>query len=309
MSVHDNQPGYAGDDRPDLLSAEMRAAIERAFPGETLGAAAPTFGGYSNVSVVLPVGARLLVAKIAYTQLKRTDVRREARVLTALQTSDLPIPRLVALLEEENSTIELLDYIPGTNGMRFFSADQEQLPALFAAVGQTLGAVHGYTLDDKGHDLDLTARYEEVRHSLASSGLPTHISASLSHALIHPIWLQTADRLVHGDAGLHNILWDGQLRALLDWEWAGRGMPLLDLAWTAWIVRFRELPPTLWEAFLAAYTASADAPPKATPDEVRALALGQVAAILGRAVPGSWSHSEWLRRAELSLDFAFPAIP
>lgn len=102
MSVQDNQPGSAGGERPDLLSAEVRAAIERAFPGETLGAAAPTFGGYSNLSVVLPVGARLLVAKIAHTQPKRTDVRREARVLTALQTSDLPVPHLIALLEEEN---------------------------------------------------------------------------------------------------------------------------------------------------------------------------------------------------------------
>ncbi len=309
MSVQDTQPVSSGGEAADPLSVEVRSAIERAFPDEVLGAATPTFGGYSNLSVVLPLGARLVVAKIAHTQAKRADVRREAYVLRLLQGSALPIPHLIALLEAENNTIELLDYIDGTNGMRFFGAHQEQLPALFAAVGQTLAAVHGHSFDAAAgdHDLDLMARYDQVRRSLAASGLPAHINAAFLDALHHPIWQQTAEQLVHGDAGLHNILWDGRLRALLDWEWAGRGLPLLDLAWTAWIVRFRELSPALWQAFLSAYTASHPLP-KATSEEVRALALGQVAAIISRAVLGSWSHGEWLRRAELSLAFDFPAI-
>jgi aminoglycoside phosphotransferase (APT) family kinase protein len=47
--------------------------------------------------------------------------------------------------------------------------------------------------------------------------------------------------LVHGDFGPQNLLIDAERwepAALLDWELAGFGDPLHDLAWAEWIVRF-----------------------------------------------------------------------
>jgi hypothetical protein len=47
-------------------------------------------------------------------------------------------------------------------------------------------------------------------------------------------------RLVHGDYGPNNMLFDPstfEVTAVLDWEWAARGEPVTDLAWCEWIVR------------------------------------------------------------------------
>jgi aminoglycoside phosphotransferase (APT) family kinase protein len=46
--------------------------------------------------------------------------------------------------------------------------------------------------------------------------------------------------LIHGDFGPNNILFDPKtfdVTAVLDWEWARTGDPIVDLAWCEWIVR------------------------------------------------------------------------
>jgi aminoglycoside phosphotransferase len=46
--------------------------------------------------------------------------------------------------------------------------------------------------------------------------------------------------LVHGDYGPQNVLLDPvsyEVTAVLDWEWAGMGQPVDDLAWCEWIIR------------------------------------------------------------------------
>jgi Ser/Thr protein kinase RdoA (MazF antagonist) len=46
--------------------------------------------------------------------------------------------------------------------------------------------------------------------------------------------------LVHGDFGPNNILLDPitfEVTAVLDWEWARTGDPIVDIAWCEWIVR------------------------------------------------------------------------
>ena len=60
--------------------------------------------------------------------------------------------------------------------------------------------------------------------------------------------------IVHGDFGPQNVLIDnGQVSALLDWEFAHLGQPVEDLAWAEWIVRMhhpdhRDALPELFEA-------------------------------------------------------------
>lgn len=288
------------------LPDDVLAAIAQAFPGDTIGPLQPTVGGYSNLTVILPLGGRRLVAKVAHTPLKRADVRHEARVLATLHDSGLPLPELVAIIDEADFTLELLRYIEGDNAIRFFNEEQSTLPQIYAAIGHTLAAVHRHTIE--GEEYDLLPRYAETQAALGALHLPLTLARALHAALDHPIWQHHGTRLVHGDAGLHNVLWHGHLRALLDWEWAGRGLPLLDIAWTAWIMRFRTLPAAVWDAFCAAYNAHADQPVAATPADLRALALSQVAAILTRTAPDTWARGEWQRRAEASIAFPFPSF-
>ena len=63
--------------------------------------------------------------------------------------------------------------------------------------------------------------------------------------------------VVHGDLGLHNIMVsEGEITAVLDWEFAHVGDPVEDLGYLRQYVE----PLGMWESFLAAYRASGGSP-------------------------------------------------
>jgi aminoglycoside phosphotransferase (APT) family kinase protein len=177
---------------------------------------------------------------------------------------------------------------------------------VYAELGRLLAAIHTAPAA-LAPELLIEERARALRSSLRDLALDVEVRAELAASLEHPAWRPTAPRLVHGDAGLHNVLWAGRITALLDWEWAGCGEPLLDLAWVYWTMRWRDLPGRLWRTFLDAYGSGPAAEAGRQPGALRALALGQVAGILARSrdEPAAWA--EWLRRAHWSLALAFPA--
>jgi aminoglycoside phosphotransferase (APT) family kinase protein len=290
------------------LPDHIYRAIEACFPGQKIGPLEPTFGGYSNTTVIVPVGGERLVAKIAQVPIKQLDVRREATVLQAIEGRGLPAPTLVSFYETSDFCIEFLAEIEGINGMHFFSHEQRRLPELYAAVGRILSLVHQQHATGLPEEFHLRERYARVHAELPQLGLDPELVRGLQSAIEHPIWDAPADRLVHGDAGIHNLLWDGELRALLDWEWSGCGSPLFDLAWNLWTMRFRSLEPRITYDFLSAYQAYSSQPIQAKATELRALALSHVAFILTRSEPNTWTRAEWERRAIASFDFLFPDI-
>lgn len=290
------------------LPDHIYRAIESCFPGQQIGPLEATFGGYSNTSVVVQVGQERLIAKIAEVPIKQLDVRREATILRAIEGRGLPAPSLVSFYEISDFCIEFLGEIEGVNGMYFFSHEQRRLPELYAAVGRVLSHVHQHSATTLPSEFHLRERYAQVHAQLPSLGLDPALVRGLQAALEDPIWDAPADRLVHGDAGIHNLLWDGEMRALLDWEWSGCGSPLFDLAWNLWTMRFRSLEARITYDFLTAYQACASQPIQAKASELRALALSHIAFILTRSEPNTWTRAEWERRAIASFDFSFPDI-
>jgi|GEM_PF-839699 Predicted aminoglycoside phosphotransferase len=301
MSSADNKRGVS---LPDAIYE----AIAASFPDREIGPLEATFGGYSNVSVLVPLNEERIIAKIAQMPIKQLDVRHEATVLRFIEGRGLPAPSLISFYEAPDFCIEFLTFIEGINGMHFFSQEQRRLPELYAAVGQVLAHVHQQEASELPAEFQLRERYAQVHEQLPSLGLPSAIERELLTALEHPVWEEPANCLVHGDAGIHNLLWDGQMRALLDWEWSGCGSPLFDIAWNLWTMRFRSLEPRITYDFLTAYQAIAPQPIQAKADALRALALSHIAFILTRSEPGSWARAEWERRALASFDFAFPDI-
>jgi aminoglycoside phosphotransferase (APT) family kinase protein len=145
-----------------------------------------------------------------------------------------------------------------------------------------------------------------VHEQLPTLGLEPELLDVFAAGLAHPAWQPASTRLVHGDAGLHNVLWDGRISALLDWEWSGWGNPLLDIAWVYWTMRWRAVAPALWNVFLSSYQAAfAEAAP-ADSASLRALVFGQIAGILARAHEQPAARAEWLRRASWTLTLQFP---
>jgi aminoglycoside phosphotransferase (APT) family kinase protein len=207
-------------------------------------------GGNSNETMVLESGDVDLVvrrpprAKIAGTA---HDMSREGRILTALQGTAVPVPRLVAscedaevpeaplLLMEVVDGVSLRDQIPDGSG--------SPVAAVRAIAEQTTDALADlHSLDWRGAGLEgfgrpdgflerQVPRWRKQLRSYSHRDLPD----------LEPVaeWLE-ANRpeqgeagIVHGDYHVDNCLFavtdPPRLAAVIDWEMSTIGDPLLDL--------------------------------------------------------------------------------
>jgi aminoglycoside phosphotransferase (APT) family kinase protein len=290
-----------------MLPPQVIHLLQVAFPSQRIGDLAATTGGFSNITASATIGERRCAIKAATSALKRADVRREAQMLELLRDSGLPAPVLLALAEDDGWTVAVTRFVAGVHGLQVLERAPAELEPLYHALGQLLSTVHQTPVaaDPK---LLIAQRTDHVLRTIPALELDADLSAALAASLAHPIWRPEAGCLVHGDAGLHNLLWDGRITALLDWEWAGWGTPLLDLAWLYWTMRWRSLPEQRWQTLLAGY---GDGPARAyggSPEELRALVLGQIAGILLRVQQQPSAKQEWLRRLRWTLGLVFPAM-
>ncbi|MCG2621293.1 phosphotransferase family protein [Arthrobacter sp. I2-34] len=131
-------------------------------------------------------------------------------------------------------------------------------PEAALALAEALGRLHSVPVADlvDSPPADLPEIVEAARanyeQSWRSSSLPPSVAVELGHVWIrenvHKLTAKPC--LVHGDAGLHNILLDeGQLTGMLDWEFAHVGDPAEDLAYCRPAVE-RLVP---WEQFMERY--------------------------------------------------------
>lgn len=255
---------------------------------------APTFGGFSNLTMHATFDGRPCVIKAATSAAKRADIRHEAALLPYLHAAGLPVPELLALVDDDTWTASVTVALPGQNGLQVLAEGAADLAPIFTALGRVLAAAHTTAPPALHPDLDLHLRSCAAQASLALiDAQPEHIAA-LQNALAHPVW-QHPTGLIHGDSGLHNLLWSAEGLRLIDWEWAGVGPALLDLAWLRWTMAWRKLPDALWSALLSGYGSLPDELDAAT---LQALALGQIGLILARVADQPTARAEWLRRAE-----------
>ena len=289
-----------------LLPAPVLNLLAAAFPGAQIAALGPTAGGFSNATARVTIGARRCVVKAAATDLKRGDVRREARVLALLADRDLPAPALLALLEDERWTVAVTDLVAGEHGLRVLARAPAELERIYRALGRALALVHATPFPAAPAPL-LAERIRHARDELPALDLTPDLRALLAESLANPAWDAPPQHLAHGDAGLHNLLWDGRAVTLLDWEWSGWGCAQLDLAWLHWTMRWRELPAALWGIFLSSYAAGPALAARASPADMRALVYGQIASILARVRSQPEARAEWLRRLEWTRTLRFPA--
>jgi aminoglycoside phosphotransferase (APT) family kinase protein len=310
-----------------LLPQTVLTLLHQTFPGAIFADIAPTSGGFSHRTALLTIDGRRCVIKATDAPGRRADVRREAHVLRLLRGSGLPIAPLVALAEDATWIVAVTEAINGVNGITLFAGEQTELEAIYTALGRLLADVHNTALPEQAPELRLVDHIQTIRQALTNLVLPSDLREALVASLDHPAWRADDLRLIHGDAGIHNLLWDGRITALLDWEWAGVGNPLIDLAWVGWTMRWRRVPEHIWLLLLTAYerqgsrvgeqgsrdrthqgknNTAASVIARATPETVRALTLGQIAGILVRSQAQPEAYAEWLRRARWTLEMRLP---
>jgi aminoglycoside phosphotransferase (APT) family kinase protein len=283
------------------LPPPLAALLAHTFPGSALTRLAPTMGGFSNLTLAVYLDGRPCVLKAASAPARRNDLRHEAAMLRMLHGRRLGAPPLLAHAEADDWTLLVTARRPGLSGITLYTRPPAQLIPAYHAFGRTLARLHRSMLAPTAPAMLIATRVERLRAELTALPLADELRAPLIRALAHPAWCPTVPCLVHGDAGLHNIVWNTRRLSLLDWELAGWADPRLDLAWVAWTIAFRTLPDALWNALLAGYGPRSEAARSLDPASSAALALGQVATLLVRSHgrPDAWA--EWQRRARWTI--------
>jgi aminoglycoside phosphotransferase (APT) family kinase protein len=209
-------------------------------------------GGYSNITYAVSdaAGSRWVLRhppRGRPADPTAHDVLREARILRALAGTAVPVPEVMALAADGavlGVPFYLMSFVEGE--IIRGPADASRLdPAARAAVGDalidTLTAVHAVDIDACGlgqlgrreaHVERQLWRFGRQLDSVDDPGTTVARLLRAVHArLTDEVPPQQAVSLVHGDYRLDNAVVSarGHVRAVLDWELAALGDPLVDV--------------------------------------------------------------------------------
>jgi len=219
-------------------------------------------GGQSNPTFLLTIGGgRFVMRKKPPGVLLQSahQVEREYRIISALASTDVPVPR-TRLLCEESSVIGtpffIMDYVEG----RIFvdpalpESNREERAAIFDSMNDTLARLHkvdfnAVGLGDFGRPQAYIARQVArwTRQYEASVIEPIPEMDRLIEWLPPHIPVEDETTIAHGDFRMGNLIMhptEPRVVAVLDWELSTLGHPLADLAWNCLAYHY---PPSLEE--------------------------------------------------------------
>jgi aminoglycoside phosphotransferase (APT) family kinase protein len=249
------------------------------LPGGQLEGLVELAGGTQNILLGFVRGGRRYVLRMPPAHSIKGDdmIRREALVLRALEGSRVPHPGLIAdCVDREvlGSSFYLMEYINGVNPTRglpiAYVTEQSWRRRLGLAMPDCLTAISDLDymssgLADLGQPTGFLERQvQRWRAQLVSyTGFAGYPGPELPHLEKVATWLECnrpgggKPGLIHGDFHFSNVLCDvehPQLAAVVDWELATIGDPLLDLGgllstWPADDVPVPELRLSPWSGF------------------------------------------------------------
>lgn len=256
----------AADDTPWLNVPALEAWLQAHVAGFQGPLTVARFnGGQSNPTfqLITPPKAYVMRCKpgpVAQLLPTAHAIEREARVMTALAGSAVPVPRVHALCEDEallGRAFYVMDYLDGEVHWdpRLKAHTPEQRGAIFDAMNATIAAIHTVDLDAAGlrdygapgnyYDRQLGRWTKQYRascaHAPAIDAMERLIEWLPANA---PAPDTVLTRLVHGDYRLDNLVWTRDqanvatsVIGVLDWELSTLGDPLADFAYhaLAWV--------------------------------------------------------------------------
>jgi aminoglycoside phosphotransferase (APT) family kinase protein len=217
-------------------------------PGQPLGVA-PLTGGSSNAMFVVDRGqSRWVLRRPTRVAVERANegMRREFRILAALAGTDVPHPEVVALCEDHDvlgCTFYLMERVQGVNPFPLpavFDSEQGRAEVAYSMV-EALGRLHNVDWLTAGiGDLGHPEGFHERQVQRWSRQLASYEGRELPGIETVMAWIEahlpedSTATIMHGDYHMLNVLIapepPGRVVAILDWETATIGDPLLDLA-------------------------------------------------------------------------------
>ncbi|MEB3022437.1 phosphotransferase family protein [[Mycobacterium] crassicus] len=171
------------------------------------------------------------------------DVAREARILTALQDTDVPTPRVYGLTRDADDVpLLLMEYVDGVVVDRMSVAESltpQRRRQIALSMAETLAKIHAVDIDKVGlADLASHKPYAERQLKRWSGQWEKSKTRELpelddlTRRLVAAIPPQQELTLVHGDFHIRNVITSrngGVVTAVLDWELSTLGDPLADM--------------------------------------------------------------------------------
>lgn len=211
--------------------------------------AEPIGEGHSNLTYLLRAGDRRLVLRrppLGPLAPSANDVVREARILTALRGTGIPVPEVLAICEQGTvigAPFYLMPFVEGEvlSDRLPQGFDADAAPALLAEeLVRTLAELHAVDVESAGLSFfGKSSGYLE--RQVKRFGLLLEHNATRPLPDLEQVGEWLADNLphsrestfVHGDYRLGNAMFapPGRIVAVLDWEMATTGDPLADLGY------------------------------------------------------------------------------
>src|SRR5436190_2387531 len=208
-----------------------------------------------------PLGKRLASAH---------DMSREHQILSALRGTDVPVPPVVGLCEEDSvngAPFYVMEFVDGpilrSRADAETSFDEAERRAIGERVVDTLVAIHAVDPDEVGLG-ELGPRRDYVARQLhrwrgqweKSKTRELPVIDDVHNRLAARIPEQGPATIVHGDYRLDNMILssDGRVAAVIDWELCTLGDPLADVGML--IVYWSEPGDELMPLFQAPTTAA-----------------------------------------------------
>ena len=172
------------------------------------------------------------------------DVVRQGRIMAALNAAGLPVPAIAAMSPEAVVDGRPFVLMEAVDGVRIEEASVNESPHDIAkSAVVVMKRLHAQPLADTGigDEEPVTLQTEMMRWAWLMQRAPEELTTrapELGGLLASSLPAPRAPTLVHGDYHYGNMLFGGhEVVAVLDWEIAEIGQPLLDLGCLAVVGR------------------------------------------------------------------------
>ena len=164
------------------------------------------------------------------------DVVRQGRIMSALHDAGLPTPAIPVMSSDaviDGRPFILMEAVDGTR-IEKAATEHKAIDIASSAVG-VLKSLHALPLDKTGigDEESVGLQSEMMRWAMLMQRAPEELTVragELGGLLAVQLPVERAPTLVHGDYHYGNMLFRGpEVVAVLDWEIAQLGQPLLDL--------------------------------------------------------------------------------
>jgi aminoglycoside phosphotransferase (APT) family kinase protein len=241
--------GAAEQSPPGLDLARLGTWLAAEVPGAGRELTARLIaGGKSNLTYEVGDGTSFWIVRrppLGHVLATAHDMGREYRVMSALQTTEVPVPRTYAFCADTDilgAPFYVMERVAGTPyryATELAPLGPERTRTISERLVDTLASLHAVEpasvgLSDFGRAEGFLARQVSrwKKQLDASWSRPLPAADELHARLATDVPAESAAGIVHGDYRLDNVLTDDQDRpvAVIDWEMATLGDPLTDLA-------------------------------------------------------------------------------